>query len=47
MSPGSDDMSPVEKNLSETFNIVSSQSTARPGCIIELDILDESVRVSC
>lgn len=47
LSPSSSggETSPVEKNLSESLNIVSSQSTARPGCIIELETLDDSNHV--
>ena len=30
----------------KTFNIVSLQSTARPGCIIELDAIVEAKQVS-
>lgn len=29
------------------FNIVSQQSTARPGCIIELDVITNQVRTLC
>lgn len=38
--------SPVsaQKLVGEVFNIVSQQSTARPGCIIELDIITNQVR---
>lgn len=37
------DTSPADEERN-FFNIVSSQSTARPGCIIELDAIDNSVR---
>ena len=33
-----------QKLVGETFNIVSQQSTARPGCIIELDAITNQVR---
>ena len=29
-------------NLGEVFNIVSEQSTARPGCVLQLDIIDDA-----
>ncbi|XP_063996764.1 dmX-like protein 1 isoform X1 [Pogoniulus pusillus] len=31
----------ISKYVGEVFNIVSQQSTARPGCIIELDVITE------
>ncbi|XP_062404606.1 dmX-like protein 2 isoform X1 [Sardina pilchardus] len=34
----------TSKLVGETFNIVSQQSTARPGCIIELDVITNQVR---
>uniref|UniRef100_A0A673ZK05 Dmx-like 2 n=1 Tax=Salmo trutta TaxID=8032 RepID=A0A673ZK05_SALTR len=42
----------TSKLVGEVFNIVSQQSTARPGCIIELDVITNQVRntyltVSC
>lgn len=33
----------VQKLVGEVFNIVSQQSTARPGCIIELDVITNQV----
>lgn len=32
-----------QKLIGEVFNIVSQQSTARPGCIIELDAITNKV----
>uniref|UniRef100_A0A8C7MMH3 Dmx-like 2 n=1 Tax=Oncorhynchus kisutch TaxID=8019 RepID=A0A8C7MMH3_ONCKI len=34
----------TSKLVGEVFNIVSQQSTARPGCIIELDVITNQVR---
>uniref|UniRef100_A0A8B9RXX0 Dmx like 1 n=1 Tax=Accipiter nisus TaxID=211598 RepID=A0A8B9RXX0_9AVES len=34
----------ISKYVGEVFNIISQQSTARPGCIIELDAITELVR---
>uniref|UniRef100_A0A2K6FM07 Dmx like 2 n=1 Tax=Propithecus coquereli TaxID=379532 RepID=A0A2K6FM07_PROCO len=34
------------KLIGEVFNIVSQQSTARPGCIIELDAITDQVKTS-
>ncbi|NXF09656.1 DMXL1 protein, partial [Smithornis capensis] len=31
----------ISKYVGEVFNIISQQSTARPGCIIELDVITE------
>lgn len=36
----------VQKLVGEVFNIVSQQSTARPGCIIELDVITNQVSSS-
>lgn len=33
----------IQKLVGEVFNIVSQQSTARPGCIIELDVITNQV----
>lgn len=35
-----------QKLIGEVFNIVSQQSTARPGCIIELDAITNKVNNS-
>ncbi|XP_064151285.1 dmX-like protein 2 isoform X10 [Loxodonta africana] len=35
------------KLIGEVFNIVSQQSTARPGCIIELDAITNQVKHAC
>ncbi len=37
----------VQKLVGEVFNIVSQQSTARPGCIIELDVITNQVGSVC
>lgn len=34
----------LQKLIGEVFNIVSQQSTARPGCIIELDAITNQVK---
>lgn len=34
-----------QKYVGEVFNIISQQSTARPGCIIELDAITDFVRI--
>lgn len=34
-----------QKYVGEVFNIISQQSTARPGCIIELDAITDFVRM--
>lgn len=34
----------LQKLIGEVFNIVSQQSTARPGCIIELDAITDQVK---
>lgn len=34
----------LQKLIGEVFNIVSQQSTARPGCIIELDAIADQVK---
>uniref|UniRef100_A0A8C0XIX4 RAVE complex protein Rav1 C-terminal domain-containing protein n=1 Tax=Castor canadensis TaxID=51338 RepID=A0A8C0XIX4_CASCN len=36
----------ASKLIGEVFNIVSQQSTARPGCIIELDAITDQVKTS-
>lgn len=33
----------LQKYVGEVFNIISQQSTAKPGCIIELDTITEFV----
>uniref|UniRef100_A0A8D2LIY4 Dmx like 1 n=1 Tax=Varanus komodoensis TaxID=61221 RepID=A0A8D2LIY4_VARKO len=35
----------ISKYVGEVFNIISQQSTARPGCIVELDSITELVRL--
>lgn len=35
----------LQKLIGEVFNIVSQQSTARPGCIIELDAITNQVKI--
>lgn len=36
----------LQKLIGEVFNIVSQQSTARPGCIIELDAITNQVKTN-
>uniref|UniRef100_A0A3Q2XH75 Dmx like 1 n=1 Tax=Hippocampus comes TaxID=109280 RepID=A0A3Q2XH75_HIPCM len=37
----------ISKYVGEVFNIVSQQSTAKPGCIIELDAVTDFVSIHC
>jgi len=41
--PNSSHFAVFQKLIGEVFNIVSQQSTARPGCIIELDAITNKV----
>lgn len=34
-----------QKYVGEVFNIISQQSTAKPGCIIELDAITDFVSI--
>uniref|UniRef100_A0A3Q1BCF7 RAVE complex protein Rav1 C-terminal domain-containing protein n=1 Tax=Amphiprion ocellaris TaxID=80972 RepID=A0A3Q1BCF7_AMPOC len=35
----------ISKSVGEVFNIISQQSTAKPGCIIELDVITDFVSI--
>ena len=36
----------LQKNVGEVFNMISQQSTAKPGCIIELDAITDFVSIN-